>query len=58
MNTISERRESLNKVMREFESKRGYDSVAGFYAGIVEALAVDKPSDYEFVMEILRKNMK
>jgi choline kinase len=58
MNTIAKRRELLNIQMRDFEKgkEKDYAWIAGFYAGIIESLASDRPADYEFVMNMLKRN--
>jgi hypothetical protein len=60
MNTIAKRRELLNIQMRDFEKVQEYNYawLAGFYSGIIESLASDRPADYEFVMNMLKRNGK
>jgi hypothetical protein len=54
MNTIAKRRELLNIQMRDFEKGKDYDWLAGFYSKMIETMAADKMSDFNYVMELLR----
>ena len=54
MNTIAERRELIRKAMTEFEKKKTEAFIAGFYAMMVENLAVDKLSTFEDTLRTLK----
>jgi hypothetical protein len=58
MNTIAKRRELLDIQMRDFEKGRDYAYVAGFYSKMIETLAADKMVDFEYVMNMLKRNGK
>lgn len=56
MNTIAKRRELLNIQMRDFEKGRDYAYVADFFSKMIETMASDKMSDFNYAMELLRNS--
>lgn len=63
MSAVQLRDKALNEALINFEKANGADKgsyafVAGFYSALIRDLAVDRITDYTYVMEMLRRNTK